>query len=145
MITKIFGAALIVSGGYLLGWAYTCRRRKRMETLIALQQMFSDFDRGLREYRQTLDETLANSGMLGDALLNHKPISWIDQNDREEIDRAMQQISNSGYSDSISISKELLNTLDERIKKLSMDNQSGGKLLPLVTGSVGLLVAVLLF
>ncbi len=145
MITKIFGAALIVSGGYLLGWVYTYQRRKRMETLIAIRQIFSDFDQGLREYRQSLDEALANSGMLGDAILNHTPISQIDQNDREVIDRAIQKITNSGYSDSISISKELLNTLDERIKKLSMDNQNGGKSLPLVTGSVGLLVAVLLF
>ncbi|MBQ7034961.1 MAG: hypothetical protein IJN34_04430 [Clostridia bacterium] len=116
-----------------------------METLIAIRQIFSDFDQGLREYRQSLDEALANSGMLGDAILNHTPISRIEQNDREVIDRAIQKISNSGYSDSISISKELLNTLDERIKKLSTDNQSGGKSLPLVTGSVGLLVAVLLF
>ncbi len=145
MITKIFGAALIVSGGYLLGWVYTYQKRKRMETLIALRQIFFEFDQGLREYRHPLDKTLANSGMLGNALLNHTPISWIDQDDREVIDRAMQQISNSGYSDSVSISKELLNTLDERIKKLSMDNQRGGKSLPLVSGSAGLLVAVLLF
>lgn len=129
----------------MLGWVYTYQKRKRLETLVALRQIFSDFDRGLREYRQSLDEALANSGTLGDALLNHLPISLIDQDEREAIERAMQQISNSGYSDSISTLKELLNTLDERIKKLSMDNQSGGKSLPLVTGSVGLLVAVLLF
>ncbi len=129
----------------MLGWGYTYRRRKRMETLLAIRQIFLKFDQGLRENRQSLDKTLANGGMLGDALLNHTLISWIDQDDRALIDQAMQQISNSGYSDSISISKELLNTLDERIKKLSMDNQSGGKSLPLVTASVGLLVAVLLF
>ncbi len=129
----------------MLGWVYTYQRKKRMDTLITLRQIFSEFDRGLREYRHSLEESLVSSGALGEALLNHTPISWISLEDRQMIDRAMQQISDSGYCDSISISKELINNLDASIGKLSIDNQSGGKSVPLVPGSVGLLVAVLLF
>ena len=129
----------------MLGAIYTYQRKKRIELLKNIRQMFSDFDYGLREYRQSIEISLKNNGELGKAFINNTPVSWLDQEDRNMIDQAILRISNAGYRDSISISKELLAALDDRIDRLSSDNQGGGKSLPLLTGSFGLLIAVFLF
>ena len=74
MMMKIFGAVLIVSGGYLIGKIRTLQWSRRLNALTEIAELFREFDRNLREYRVSLMDSLQGKGELADAILSGTPI-----------------------------------------------------------------------
>lgn len=141
MMTKIFGAVLIVSGGYFLGRMRTSQMVSRRRILHQLNRMFSDFDSQLREYRRSWKEFLEDNQALHD-LLEHKLLL---SEERVEINRFIEKIQAAPFRESVEVSSSILSYLKHQCEKIEEDIATTGKALPLVTGAIGLLVAVLLF
>ncbi len=141
MMTKIFGAVLIVSGGYLLGKVRTNQMRKRHRILQTITKNFREFDAQLREYRRSLQEFSADRV----DLLYLTEDKALLQEERTEIEDAIKKMQVASFRESVEVSASILKYLEHQCKKLEEDIATTGKALPLVTGALGLLVAVLLF
>lgn len=139
-MTKIFGAVLIVSGGYLLGKVRTVQWEKRYKRIKETEKIFRDFEGELREYRQSWSEFTARHGILLN--IDSKELQ---AEDRAEFDCAIRKIQVASYRESMEICAALLEYLEHCSKKLEEDIATTGKALPLVGGAIGLLVSVLLF
>ena len=136
---------MIVSSGYLLGKVRTDQWKKRVKALLILQELFKDFDQELRSYRKTIQESFAEKGEIAKNVLSDIPISGLVEEDRMKLHTAILNIKNSSFRESVAANQDLLNYLEHTIKKLQEDTASSGKALPIVTGAIGLLIAVLLF
>lgn len=145
MMMKIFGAALIVSGGYLLGRLRTKQWEKRLKALQDVQNLFTEFDRGLREYRRSINEFLKDKGPLADEILNDRLIKDLIHEDQEKLSATVCRYRTGSFQESVEAGKEFLAYLDRTVAKIQEDIATSGKALPLVTGAIGLLVSVLLF
>ena len=145
MMMKIFGAALIVSGGYLLGKVRTFQWERRLRLLMMVQTLFKDYQRGLQEYRRSMNDCFEGKGELAEKILAGQPIKGLLHEDQIKIQKVVCQLKSSSFQQSIDAGRTFLNELEGTIKKIREDTASQGKALPLVTGSIGLLIAVLLF
>ncbi len=145
MMMKIFGAVLIVSGGYLLGKVRTSQWERRLRLLLMARALFEDYRRDLCEYRRPLADCFCGKGELADKILAGEPIKGLLNEDQMKIQAVVRQLKNSSFQQSIDAVRVFLNELDGTIKKIQEDTASQGKALPLVTGAIGLLIAVLLF
>jgi hypothetical protein len=145
MMMKLFGAALIVSGGYLLGKFKTSQWNKRLKLLREVQDLFTSFDRSMREYRQSINEFLKDRGLLANDILNDQPIKGLLQEDQQKLTAAVCCYRTGSYRESIEVGSEFLAYLNHAIVKTQEDITTSGKAIPLVTGAIGLLVSVLLF
>ncbi len=145
MMMKIIGAVLIVSGGYLIGKVRTLQWSKRLKILTEVQQLFSDFDRDLREKRIALAESLQNKGETAAAILSGTPVKGLVSEDVHRLESTVCQLKMGSYQDSIAVSGSFLKYLDGTIRTLREETASAGKALPIVTGAIGLLIALFLF
>ena len=141
MMMKIFGAVLIVSGGYLLGKVRSRQLADRQQVLRRIELYFKKFDAELREYRRSLHEFSDHNVELL-KITKHKLLLT---EERFEIEEAIKKIEVSSFRESMEVSSELLRYLASQINKVEEDVATTGKALPIVTGAIGLLVAVLLF
>lgn len=145
MMMKIFGAALIVSGGYLLGRIPGIQNKKRYALLQEITTLFQTFKHDLTEYRLSIRESFSKGGMMGEELLKGCDIQGLQKEDRTMINTALDQIKNASYRESIECVNSLLNKLMLLTDELLSKEKTTGKALPLVTGVIGLLIAILLF
>ena len=137
---KIFGAVLIVSGGYLLGKIRTIQWEKRYKKIKGIEETLSDFEGELREYRRSWSEYTNRRGISPNLDLEE-----LQAEERETLEEALQRMQVATFRDSIEICTSALNYLQHCSKKLEEDITTTGKALPLVTGAIGLLVSILLF
>ncbi len=145
MMMKIFGAVLIVSGGYLIGKIRTLQWSRRLNALTEIAELFREFDRNLREYRVSLMDSLQGKGELADAILSGTPIKGLLHEDHRKLESTVCQLKIGSYQESVAVSAAFLTYLDGTIRTLQEETVSSGKALPLVTGAIGLLIAVFLF
>lgn len=145
MMMKIFGAVLIVSGGYLLGKVHTVQSQKRLKLLQEIYALFELYHREMKQYRRSLNDCFANKGEIAERVLREEPIKGLWNEDQLKIFSVVRKIKNSSFQDSIEVCNTFLSELKNTIKKMQEDIASQGKALPLVTGAIGLLIAVLLF
>ena len=145
MMMKIFGAVLIVSGGYLLGRVRTLQQNKRIKSLRKIRDGFEGFERKLSEYRVSAMEYFEKYGPLGEKICGDLPINGLILADRERLSILMETLKKSNYQDALENVRNYLKESSSLIKALEEEAESGGKALPLVTGTIGFLVAVFLF
>lgn len=145
MMMKIFGAALIVSGGYLLGRIPSIQNKKRCALLQEITTLFQTFKHDLTEYRLSIRESFSKGGTMGEELLKGCDIQGLQKEDRTIINTALDQIKNASYRESIECVDSLLKKLMLLTDELLSKEKTTGKALPLVTGVIGLLIAILLF
>jgi hypothetical protein len=144
MMAKIFGAVLIVSGSYLGGWLSTYRIKQRLKTIKEIGEFFSDFRKQLRDYRSSLEEVFDKYGTIGEKLAIQAPIRGLEESDLDRIYGSINHIKTAGFQASLEETERLLEYLDKVECQLSNDDKTKGKALPLTTGAIGLLVAILL-
>ncbi|MBQ8894251.1 MAG: hypothetical protein IJ043_07575 [Clostridia bacterium] len=145
MMMKIFGAVLIVSGGYAIGRIRTHQWEKRLRVLTEIKCLFEDYDRDLREFRRSIEDCFSSKGELAENLLYNRPIKGLLQEDMTRLETSVCRFKSGSFRDSLETNTELLEYLGHTVKKMQEDLASSGKALPLVTGAIGLLIAVLLF
>jgi hypothetical protein len=142
---KVFGAALIVSGGYLLGRIPGYQNKKRYMTLKEIINVFQSYKHDLAEYRLSIDESFSKSGGIAMELLKGCEIRGLHSEDRNLIDESILRLKNGSYRESTECVSLLLDKLVQTVDKLKENESTTGKALPLVTSVIGLLIAVLLF
>ena len=145
MMTKIFGAALIVSGGYLIGSVRVRQSKRRMEILVEIHGLLEHYFAELKEYRRSIDESFSSGGSLAVQLMNGEFPKGLLNEDRQMLTSLFQRLKVGSYKQSIAVTEETVQRLQSTIKKLKEEAASQGKALPLVTGAIGFLIAVLLF
>ena len=142
---KIFGAVLIVSGGFLFGKVMSNQWEQCLSATDTLLTLFMDFDRKLRENRVTPEEFFAQQGELGEAILGNRPIAGLTQNDQEKLAQHLMSLRGSSFIESVKANEEFLKYLISTVDQLKERTNTSGKAVPLVSGAAGLLVAVMLF
>lgn len=142
---KIFGAALIVSSGYLVGLLRTNYLKKQGVLLADLRALLGEYDRDLRNSRRSFAESLEGKGELAEELLRNGFINDLRIYDQSELKTLISQLKTGAYDDARQFLNKTLSSLDEAHKKLKGEIATIGKNLPLITGAAGVLVAVLLF
>ena len=141
---KIFGAVLIVSGGFLIGRIKTAGLLLRLKVLCEISELFHSFDSELRTFRRSPSEFLKDGSPLAKQIFDHQPIKGLSREDNELLQGHLCQLQTGTYREAISANQVFLDHLDGTVKKLQQENASMGKALPLVTGTVGLFIAVML-
>lgn len=145
MMMKIIGAALIVSGGYLLGKIRILQWNRRIKSLNEICGLFQRYLNDLSEYRASADEFFSKHGSLGKSILKAESIEGFTTEDFERLRSCTDRLKHENYQSSLSIVRQYIEQQKSLIKALEEETASSGKALPLVTGAIGLLVAVFLF
>lgn len=145
MMMKNFGAVLIVSGGYFIGWVRVRQWRQRLVLLEKIFTLMSSYSAELKQYRRTLEESLSDGDPISEIILSGGAHKSLLKEDQALIKALIDQLKKSSYRESITLVDDFLNTLEKTIKKLREETASQGKALPLVTGAIGFLIAVLLY
>lgn len=144
MMMKNFGAVLIVSGGYFIGWVRVRQWRQRLILLEKIFALMTSYSADLKKYRRTLEECLGDEP-IGEIILSGGTHKSLLKEDQALIKEFIGQLKKSSYRESMALADDFLNTLEKTIKKLREETASQGKALPLVTGAIGFLIAVLLY
>lgn len=129
----------------MIGKLRTVQWQRRLKALQEIQELLAHYDRDLRDLRKSVFDSLANKGELAESLLENRPIKGLLQEDQGKLEMAFNCFKHGSFRESQEASGEILAYLDHAIKKMQEDIASSGKALPLVTGAIGLLIAVLLF
>ncbi len=145
MMMKIFGAVLIVSGGFLIGKIRADQMMMRLCVLSDLAELFCCFDRELREQRRSINEVFSEKGILALQILERQPIQGLNHKEQQRLTEHLDCLRTASYRESLDKNKAFIAQLQEMIEALKREHSSGGKALPLVTSTIGLFVAVMLF
>ena len=141
LMIKIFGAALIVSGSVLIGWAPSNSQKKRLERLIHIKNRFDLFYIELKQERCSIDAYFSDE--LG--FMQDDANKWLLEEERAIIFEAIEKMKSDSYHDALNRCGAVVDQLSTIIDHLKNIEDKNGKARPLVTGSLGLLLAVLLF
>ena len=142
---KNFGAVLIVSGGYFIGWVHVRQWKQRLDLLKKVDALIRAYFDELKRHRRSLQDSLSDNDSVAQVILSggvHKALLKVDQ---LLIGNLVDSLKNSSYQQSIVLVEDFLSTLEKTIEKLQEETASQGKALPLVTGAIGFLIAVLLY
>ncbi len=107
--------------------------------------LMSSFSADLKQYRRTLEESLDNDDTITEIILSGGAHKSLLKEDQALIKALIEQLKKSSYRESITLVDDFLNTLEKIIKELREETASQGKALPIVTGAIGFLIAVLLY
>lgn len=141
LMIKIFGVALIVSGSVMMGWIPSNSQRKRLERLIYIRDGFVSFQSELKHQRRSIETYFSENHNFMEDDLN----KWLSKEEREFIIATIEKIKSDSYNDALNRCSSVIDQLSDRIDDLKKAEDKNGKARPLVTGALGLLLAVLLF
>lgn len=145
MMVKNFGAALIVSGGYFIGWVRVRQWKQRLDLLKKVDALIRSYLDELKRNRRSLQDSLSDDDSTSQFILSGGVHKALLKEDQVLIGNLVNSLKNSSYQQSIVLVEEFLITLEKTIEKLQEEAASQGKALPLVTGAIGFLIAVLLY
>ncbi len=145
MMVKNFGAALIVSGGYFIGWVRVRQWKQRLDLLKKVDALIRSYLDELKRNRRSLQDSLSDDDSTSQFILSGGVHKALLKEDQVLIGNLVDSLKNSSYQQSIVLVEEFLITLEKTIEKLQEEAASQGKALPLVTGAIGFLIAVLLY
>ena len=86
-----------------------------------------------------------NSGANVHVILEEDANQWLLNEERELIFEAIEKIKSDSYQDALNRCGTVIDRLSDIIENLKKTEEKSGKARPLVTGALGLLLAVLLF
>lgn len=144
MMMKIFGVLLIVSGGILMGWIPANQNKKRKEKLNLIKEILESFLVELKERRIPMREFLSDNPRYEGVLNKPEEIRFLLKEDVEMLNNTFEKLKISPHQQSVSLCEKQINELSLIIQGLSDYEKKTGKALPMVTGTIGLLLAVLL-
>ena len=107
--------------------------------------MFRSFDTELRELRRSPEDVLRGKGELAERILNHQPIKGLNQQDSEQLEGHIGRLRADSFQEAVAANRDYVAQLDKTVEKLQQDEASAGKAFPLVTGAIGVIIAVMLF
>ncbi|MBQ7935363.1 MAG: hypothetical protein IJ333_03330, partial [Clostridia bacterium] len=107
--------------------------------------LFRSFDTELRELRRSPEEFFRGKGEVAESILERRPIKGLLQEDLQQLEGVLGKLHAGSFRESIAANEDYLNDLEKTIGKLREETASSAKALPLVTASVGLITAVMLF
>ncbi len=141
LMIKIFGVVLIVSGSVMMGWVPSNSQRKRLERLIYIRDCFDMFYSELKHERRSIETYFSEKHNF----LEEDANKWLLKEERDIIIEAIEKIKSDSYHDALNRCGAVVDQLSDRIDDLKKAEDKNGKARPLVTGALGLLLAVLLF
>ncbi len=141
LMIKIFGVVLIVSGSAMMGWIPSNGQRKRLERLIYIRDCFASFHTELKHQRRSIETYFSENHNLLEDDVN----KWLSKEERELIIATMEKIKSDSYNDALIRCSSVIEQLSGMIDDLKKAEDKNGRARPLVTGALGLLLAVLLF
>lgn len=144
MMMKIFGAVLIISGGFFIGKGISVRWSKRLKALNLLREMFAEFDLNLRKDRVSPDEFFLKQGEFGTQILKCNSIDGMNDEDREQLSKHLDCLRKNSYRESIDANEQFLNLLKEKVERIKGETETSGKAVPLITAAAGILMVVIL-
>lgn len=141
LMIKIFGVVLIVSGSIIMGWVPSNRQRKRLERLIQMKEYLDLFYTELKHERRSIETYFLER----DHFMDDDANKWLSDEERNMIFDAVEKIKTDSYNDALNRCGAVVEQLSGMIDHLKKTEEKNGKARPLVTGALGLLLAVLLF
>lgn len=141
LMIKIFGVVLIVSGSVMIGWIPSNSQRKRLERLIYIRDGFASFQTELKHQRCSLETYFSENHNF----LEDDANQWLSNEERGLIVSTMEKMKSDSYNDALIRCGSVIDQLTAMIDELKKAEDKNGKARPLVTGALGLLLAVLLF
>lgn len=119
--------------------------KQRLDLLKKVDALIRAYFDELKRHRRSLQDSLSDNDSVAQVILSggvHKALLKVDQ---LLISNLVDSLKNSSYQQSIVLVEDFLSTLEKTIEKLQEETASQGKALPLVTGAIGFLIAVLLY
>lgn len=141
LMIEIFGVVLIVSGSVMLGWVPSNEQRKRLEQLIHIRNVFDLFYTELKHERRSIESYFSEKHNF----LEDDANKWLSAEERNLIFETVEKIKSDSYNDALNRCGTVIDQLSIMIDRLKKTEDKNGKARPLVTGALGLLLAVLLF
>ena len=141
LMIKIFGVVLIVSGSIIMGWVPSNSQRKRLDRLFQIKEHLDLFYTELKYERRSIGTYFSER----DRFMDDDANKWLSDEDRNMIFDAVEKIKLDSYNDALNRCGLLIEQLSGMIDHLKKAEEKNGKARPLVTGALGLLLAVLLF
>ena len=129
----------------MLGYVRVQQGKKRLEKLTEIFTLLVEYSNDLKQYRRSINECLNGRGPIAEKLLVGEFPKGLTSEDRDILTTLLQQLKVSSYKHSIAATDEGLKKLQITITKLKEEDASQWKALPLVTGAIAFLIAVLLF
>lgn len=141
LMIKIFGVALIVSGSATIGWALSSHQEKRLKRLEYIKDCFELFQKELKKERRSIDAFLNEKGNF----LKDDANKFLSKEQCDSIIETIEKIRVDSYEEALNRCDATLIWLTAAIDELKKVEDKNGKARPLVTGALGLLLAILLF
>ncbi len=119
--------------------------KQRLDLLKKIDALIRAYFDELKRHRRSLQDSLSDNDSVAQVILSggvHKVLLKVDQ---LLIGNLVDSLKNSSYQQSIVLVEDFLSTLEKTIEKLQEETASQGKALPLVTGAIVFLIAVLLY
>ena len=137
MMTKIIGAAMIVSGAFLGGRGYVNELQKNGRACETLCATLGAFKTALYEQRCSFHQYLDR--------LEPTVLEEAEPSVRSAVIQLSEQLKTASYEESCNNVATLHSELENRCRQYEQELTSKKKAVPLVAGCVGFLVAVMLF
>ncbi len=125
----------------MMGWVPSNGQRKRLERLIYIRDCFDLFYTELKHERRSIESYFSEEHNFLDDDANQ----WLLKEERDIIIEAIEKIKSDSYQDALNRCGTVIDQLSDKIENLKKTEEKSGKARPLVTGALGLLLAVLLF
>ncbi len=145
MMMKIFGAALIVSGGFFIGKLHNKLARQRLEALTQVQELFEAFYAQLRDFRRGADDFFVQYGGVGKKLCSGEEIVGLRDVDQSQLNGVLCQVRSASYQESLGAVADYCNRLEQQIKSLREELQTTGRAISVMSCAAALLMAIVLF
>ncbi len=119
--------------------------KNRLEKLTEICDLLEGYFLDLKQYRRSMIESLSGRGQTAEMLLEGEMPKGLTSEDRQLLTVLLQQLKVNSYKQSITATEDALQKLQNTVNKLKEEAASQWKALPLVTGAIAFLIAVLLF
>ena len=119
--------------------------QKRMCFLKRIHDAFCGFEHALSEYRIPPMEYFEKNGVILEELFGEQKVDGLLLEDRERLSNVIDAVRKLGYQEALNQVRDYSKEITVLIKALEGEIATSGKALPLVTGTIGFLVAVFLF
>lgn len=129
----------------MLGKIKVNRDKKRLEVLVNIYELIDSYYKDLKQYRKSIRESFSGRGLIADEILEGRLPSVLLSEERSMLDSFMSKLKLCSYKESIDLTDALLRKMHGVIVDLKEKVASHGKALPLVTGMIAFLIAILLF
>ncbi len=136
---------MIVSGSYFGAHKYVLKWKTRQECAAKLAALLEEYYSQLRDYRKPINEFFEESGSFGNALISDQKSDALTSEENEILFSNIAKIKSASFEDALKFTDTLKNQFSQLALKLEKELATSGKAIPMVSASLGVLLAILLF